>query len=170
VRFRAHQIVWLIKFSSIEPHITLSAKVVACAFEVGHSAVKRAQLRSYDDPPVRGRYHELAADAGQQLVDWITAKAANNVVVNRTELLHECNERFGMSITRGWVDSLLTRHEETLFETKSVPQENPRVEVPRVFLQAGLDRFRDPVHHVCAEFVFNLDEIGISEWEDCCMR
>jgi hypothetical protein len=103
-------------------------------------------------------------------VDWITTKAANNVAVNRTELLHECNERFGKRITKGWVDSLLTRHAEQLFETKSIPQENPRFEVPRVFLQVGLDGFRDHVHQACAQLVFNLDEIGISEWEDHCTR
>jgi hypothetical protein len=103
-------------------------------------------------------------------VDWITAKAANNGAVNRTELLHECNKRFGRSITRGWVDSFLTRHAKQLFETKSVPQENPRLEVPRVFLQAGIDRLRDHIHQACAKLVFNLDEIGISEWEDRCTR
>jgi hypothetical protein len=102
---------------------------VARAFEVGHSAVKGAQLRGYDDPPARGRHHELAADAEQQLVNWISAKAANNVAVNRTELLHERNERFGKSITREWVDFFLTRHAEQHFETKSVPHEDPRLEV-----------------------------------------
>jgi hypothetical protein len=50
-RFRVHQIVRLIEFAFTELHITLSAWAVARAFEVGHSAVKRAQLRGYDDPP-----------------------------------------------------------------------------------------------------------------------
>jgi hypothetical protein len=95
---------------------------------------------------------------------------ANNIAVNRTELLHECNERFGKSITRTWADSFLTRFAEQLFKTKSVPQKNPRLEVPRVFLQARLDGFRGHVHQPCAELVFNLDEIGISEWEDRCTR
>jgi hypothetical protein len=99
-RFWAHQIVRLIEFASTELHIILSARAVARAFEVGHSAVKRAQLRGYDDPPAPGRHYELAADAEQQIVDWITAKAANNVAVNRTDLLHESNDRFGKSITR----------------------------------------------------------------------
>jgi hypothetical protein len=62
-RFRAHHIVRLIEFASTELHITLSARVVARAFEVGHSAVKREQLRGHDDPPAWGRHHELAADA-----------------------------------------------------------------------------------------------------------
>jgi hypothetical protein len=57
-RFRVHQIIRLIEFTSTELHITLSAKALARAFEVGHSAVKRAQLRGYEDPPTRGRHHE----------------------------------------------------------------------------------------------------------------
>jgi nucleoside-triphosphatase THEP1 len=38
--------------------------------------------------------------------------------------------------------------------------------MPRVFLEAVIDGFRDHVHNACAEFVFNIDEIGVSEWED----
>jgi hypothetical protein len=56
------------------------------------------------------------------------------------------------------------------FVKPKVLQENLRLEVPRVFLQAGLEGFRDHVHSACAELVFNLDEIGISEWEDHCTR
>jgi hypothetical protein len=52
------------------------------------------------------------------------------------------------------------------FEIKSIPKENPRLEVPRVFHEAAIDGFRDYVHNVCAEFVLNLDEIGVREWED----
>jgi hypothetical protein len=47
---------------------------------------------------------------------------------------------------------------------------DPRLEVPRVFLQAGLDGFRDHVHQACAELVLSPDEIGISKWEDHCIR
>jgi hypothetical protein len=38
--------------------------------------------------------------------------------------------------------------------------------VPRVFREAAIDGFRDHVHNACAEFVLNLYEIGVSEWED----
>jgi hypothetical protein len=112
MRFRAHQIVRLTEFASTELHATLLTRAVACAFEVAHSAVKRAQLRGYDDPLAQGRHYELTADAEQQLMDRITVKTANNVAVNRTERLYECNERFGKSLTRGWVNSFLTRQGE----------------------------------------------------------
>jgi hypothetical protein len=38
--------------------------------------------------------------------------------------------------------------------------------MPRDFLEAAIEAFLDHVHNACAELVFNLDEIGISEWED----
>jgi hypothetical protein len=169
-RFRAHQIVRLMEFASLKLHTKLSISSVARAFEVSHSAVSRANFRGYQDPPGRGRHHELDPDAEQQMIDWIAKKAANHTAVNRTELLHECIERFGKSITRGWIDSFVTRHSEQLFETKSVPQENPRLEVPRAFLDAAVEGFRAHVHGACAELVFDLDEIGISEWEDRAAR
>jgi hypothetical protein len=133
------------------------------AFEVSHTVVARAELRGYDDPPARGRHRELFADCEQELVEWLANKAANHRAVNRTELLHECTERSGKNIPRGWVDSFVIRHAHELFETKSIPQENPRLEVPRVFLEAAIDGFRDHVHNACAELVLDVDEIGVSE-------
>jgi hypothetical protein len=51
-------------------------------------------------------------------------------------------------------------------QTKSVPRANPRLEVPRVFLEAAVDRFWNHVHNACAKLVFNFDEVESSRWED----
>jgi hypothetical protein len=51
-------------------------------------------------------------------------------------------------------------------QTKSVPRANPRLEMPRIFLEAAVDWFRNHVHNACAKFVFNLDEVGSSRLED----
>jgi hypothetical protein len=124
--------------------------------------VARADLRGYNNSPARGRHRKLSADYEHELVEWLANKAANHRTVNQTDLLHECTERFGKIITRGWVDSFIPRHAPELFETNSIPQENPRLEVPRVFLEAAIDGFRDHVHNVCTELVFNLDKIGVT--------
>jgi hypothetical protein len=42
--------------------------------------------------------------------------------------------------------------------------------VPRAFLEAGIEGFRDHVHDLCAELVFHVNEIGIGEWEDLTKR
>jgi hypothetical protein len=67
---------------------------------------------------------------------------------------------------KGWVGSFLSRHAAEFFETKSFPQENQRLEVPRVFLEAAIEGIRTHVQNACADLVFDLDEIGGSEWED----
>jgi hypothetical protein len=49
VRFRAHQIVRLLEFSSTELSITLLSRSIARAFEINHSKVARAKFRGYED-------------------------------------------------------------------------------------------------------------------------
>jgi hypothetical protein len=51
-------------------------------------------------------------------------------------------------------------------QTKSVPRVNPRFKVLRVFFEATVDRFRNHIYNALAKFIFNLDEVGISKWED----
>jgi hypothetical protein len=76
----------------------------------------------------------------------------------------------GIAITKGSVDSFLSWHADEIFETKSSPQENQRLEVLRAFLEAGIEDIKTHIQNACAELVFNLDEIGMSEWEDCIER
>jgi hypothetical protein len=68
------------------------------------------------------------------------------------------------------VDSFVKRHAGQGFETKSIPQENPRLEVSRVVLEAAIEGFREHVHNACGELGFNIGEIGISERKDRAQR
>jgi hypothetical protein len=160
----------LMEFSSTELHLNLSIWSVARTFNIAHCAVKRALLRGYEDPPWRGRHRELSPEGEHMLMEWIAKKAHDNTVVTRTELLSYCIATFGTAVTRGWVDSFLSRHVAELFETKSSPQENERLEVPRGFLEAVIECIRTHVQNACADLVCNLDEIVISEWEDRVVR
>jgi hypothetical protein len=67
--FRAHQIVRLYEFASTDLHITLSTRTVTRAFNISHSAVTRAKLRGYEDPPARGRHHEFSPDCEAEIVE-----------------------------------------------------------------------------------------------------
>jgi hypothetical protein len=140
--------------------------LIARAFDIKHSAVRRAALRGYEDPSGPGRRRALDPDSERGFIAWITQKAADNTATTKTELLPESVARLGTSITRGWVDSFLTRHADELWETKSLRQENSQLEVPRVLLDPAVEGFQHHVYGSSPELVFNLDEVGISEWED----
>jgi hypothetical protein len=81
--------------------------------------------------------------------------AQNPTTVNRTELLHHCRETFGAAVTEGGVDSLLDSGNAELFETGGRPQENPRLEITRLFLDTMIKCFKWYVPSCWAELVFN---------------
>jgi hypothetical protein len=64
------------------------------------------------------------------------------------------------------MDSFLLLDEDHLSNRKSTPQERTRLEVPRVFLDETISCLRDFVQGMKADLVFNLDEVGMSDWED----
>jgi hypothetical protein len=53
-----------------------------------------------------------------------------------------------------------------LAETETTPQGDTRLEVPLVFLNETICGLREHVQRMKAELIFNLDEVGVSEWAD----
>jgi hypothetical protein len=51
-------------------------------------------------------------------------------------------------------------------EKKSSPQEETRLQVPRVFLEEAIGTMHETIQGRQSELVFNLDDVGISDWED----
>jgi hypothetical protein len=53
-----------------------------------------------------------------------------------------------------------------LIQTTSTPQAEQRLQVARAFLESILRELNEHVQGCVSELVFNLDEVGISDWED----
>jgi hypothetical protein len=69
-------------------------------------------------------------------------------------------------ITRGWVNSFVRRHSDQIFKTKSTPQEQQSLQVPRTFPKKTVQNLKEHVQGCVTELVFNLDKVSISDWED----
>jgi hypothetical protein len=80
--------------------------------------------------------------------------------------MDDCTSQFKIKSTRGWVNSFVLRHSDEVIQTKSGAQEWQRSQVPGVFLETIVQDLHEYVQGCVAELVFNLDELGISEWED----
>jgi hypothetical protein len=164
--FRAHEIFYLQSFASNKLRKELSIKTIARAFEIQPKDVQSALAKGDEIPKVPAEHPALEGDTEKRLLEWITKNAQNQAPLNRTEVLYYCRETLSTAVTEGWVDSSLIRHQTELFETTSRPQENPRLEIPRSFLDTMEECLRQHVQDCCADLVFNLDKVGISEWED----
>jgi hypothetical protein len=119
-----------------------------------------------NDPKVRGRHFAFDDKSEIQILEWIRSQAEKCAPVTRTDLRHHCKVKYSRSISRGSVDSFILCHKADLSGTKSTPQEDARLEVPRAFLEGTVNYLREPVQGMKAELDFNLDEVGMSEWED----
>jgi hypothetical protein len=53
-----------------------------------------------------------------------------------------------------------------LIDEKSTRQEQRRLQFPQIFLDETVCCMQETVNDHPSHFVFNLDEVGISEWED----
>jgi hypothetical protein len=76
----------------------------------------------------------LDAEIEGEIVLWIEENASKSTVVTPRDVLAYVTTHYNLPVTRGWVNSFLLRNSERFCQRKSVPQETPRLEVPRRFL------------------------------------
>jgi hypothetical protein len=69
-------------------------------------------------------------------------------------------------LTRGWLHAFIGRHLDQLQIYHSLPQEDTGMIVPRAHLEEHIRIARSLIAGIFSELVFNLDEVGSSDWED----
>jgi hypothetical protein len=110
---------------------------------------------SLNERKSRGRHLALSVESGANILAWITDKAEKSAAVTRTDIQNYCREICKIEVTRGWVDSFISRHSAELIERKSSPQNEPRLQVRRVFLDQTARSMHDAVQGRLADLAFN---------------
>jgi hypothetical protein len=87
--------------------------------------------------------------------------------MTRKELLQMVRERYDRPLTDGCVNAFIGRHLEALKTCRSLSQEDTQLPVPRVQLEEHIQTMKVHVAGKFSELVFNLDELGSADWEDC---
>jgi hypothetical protein len=138
-QFRCQQIFYVRDIAQREHNIPISINALARTFDCPRSSVQSAFAHGLEPPRERGKHPALHADREQQIFDWIQQKAEQSTPVGKTEIRDCCTTQLKVPITRGWVNSFVRsfvrRRSDQLFKTKSVPQEQQRLQVPRMFLE-----------------------------------
>jgi hypothetical protein len=81
-------------------------------------------------------------------------------------MLNHVEERFNKTLTYTWMKRFLDRHKSEVSGVPVAPQEKARLEAPRCYLEEYLTLVKKIVPIVSTELLFNLDETGLSEWEN----
>jgi hypothetical protein len=117
-------------------------------------------------PKQLGRQNAFPEDSETDTLAWIQHETEKSQPSTRTNILHDCSGEFGKAVIREWVDSFLIRHKDEMAETISRLQADGRLQVPQEFVLGTINGIEEAVHGCTRDLVFNLDEVGVSEWED----
>jgi hypothetical protein len=90
--------------------------------------------------------------------------------VTQREILSFVEEHFQKTVTYGWLESFLERWEGIVIRMTVVPQEQLSLRIPREYVNDYISLIKEYVPIVPAELIFNLDETGLSDWEQRKMK
>jgi hypothetical protein len=150
----------------MECRTEISIGFLMCAFNCSPSAFHCALAHGFSPPKSRGRHLGVDPDSDANIFPWIKKQTDTNAAVTRNDIKNYCDEVGRLQVSRGWVHSFILPHDAELTEKKSSPQEEPRLQVPRIFLEETIGSMHETLQRCPADFVFNLDEVGISDWKD----
>jgi hypothetical protein len=74
--------------------------------------------------------------------------------------------RFSKILTYGWLRTFLDQHTSHVTRTIVHPQEQVRLQVPRCWLDSYIQLIKNYVPKIPAGLIFNIDESGLSDWEE----
>jgi hypothetical protein len=149
--YRSHQIYFVNEFTQRNDGHFLSLRQLSRVFECDAARVNAALKNGLDDPQSRGRHSALDDASEIEILEWIQKQAEKFNPITRTDLLYYFQANYSCSISRGWVNSFILRYREDLREVKSTPQEHPRLEAAREFLDETTRCLRDNINGMKVE-------------------
>jgi hypothetical protein len=143
--FRCHQIAYVKDIAQSRDNIPVTINALTRAFDCPRSRVQVALAHGLDEPGQRGKHAALDSHREQKILDWIQQNAEQDTPITKTEIMDHCTAEFKIKFTRGWVNSFVLRHSDDVIQTKSAPQEDQRLQVPRAFLERTVKDLHDHV-------------------------
>jgi hypothetical protein len=170
IRDRNSQLLFLAKYARDECFISINDRKLSEVYEIseGHIRRLRCVARKKEEMPDRpvGRPCKLTDEQERDVVERILAAANDQKFLTKREVLDEIENRYGKVLTYGWLHHFLARHEDKIGCATVHPQEDPRLQIPRTFLEQYLTLVGEHVVGVNSRLVFNIDETGCSDWEE----
>jgi hypothetical protein len=86
--------------------------------------------------------------------------------MTKSQLLGRVSKLFNRRLTFGWVDGFLARQAHAITSSTISPQEDPRMEVPRDFLDEYITLIKTRVVNMDPGLFYRVHETGCSDWEE----
>ena len=164
--YRNHQLHFFKNFYFDNYKKYCSSNQLAFLFEMNPRTVRKNLASEPQDPKDPGRHHALSDEIEMEIIQEIENRFKEGNPITQAQILEYVKNRYNICLTFGWVNCFLCRHKEKLQKCRSYPQEDLRMMIPRQYLEKHIQNLKDFVQGICSELLFNLDEVGLSDYED----
>lgn len=163
---RNEQIVFAKYFIQENCFISAPPKTLAVIFNITPSIVSKVLSKAKTNQKEIGRPLKINPDHEKIVVEEILAKRETYDFMSIGQIIDFIEVTFQKTVTKGWVNSFIFRHKNELAKTVIEPIDDSRLKVPRKFLQDFLDLIENIISITPAELIYNIDETGLSDWEE----
>jgi hypothetical protein len=129
----AYQILIIVASARAELGIDITIESRVCALNWSCHAVQSTLANGFDQPKSRLRHRALRPESEVNILTSTRKQAEKSVPLTRTDSKHYFREVCKFEVSPGWIHLLILRHSAEFAEKKKSPQEEPRLQVPRVF-------------------------------------
>jgi hypothetical protein len=163
---RNQQVAVFHDFTETECGKTLAANVPGPAFGLEASHVRKIRSNAAKKPKRAHRPSAFNEDETAAIGAFTNNGYRTNNCVTQRGVLRFIEPNIGKCLTYRWMASFLKSHDDQMSRTIVRPQRNMRLKVPRECLEGYIDLIKEYVPLVPTDLIFNIDESGLSEWDE----
>ena len=163
---RNEQIVYIHQFIRKSWMGTSNAKFLSTVFSLKESNIRKILYKSRKNPKDIGRPLKLSNEQEEVILNYIETRTKEGNFITISQMLKFVESEFHIVLSYDWANTFLDRHSDKICKSTVFPQEEPRLQVPRSYLEQYIELLKQIVPLVPAELIFNMDECGNSDWED----
>lgn len=163
---RNAQLLFVRDFCRTNCGITANNAFLSVAFGLSPGNVAKILCKARKAPQAPGRPLSLTEDQEAAVIAYIHETSRTRNFVTRAAILRFIEENMGKTLTHGWIHTFLSRHAGEVILRVARPQENPRLQTPRLYLNQYISLLQRVIELSPAELIFNIDESGLSDWEE----
>ena len=163
---RNEQLLFLREFLPKNCFILANTKLLAKIFNITEGNIRKILCNANKKKKPNGRPLKLSDEEEIHLLQVIISKKDSDEYMTLSQILRYAEETFKISLTRGWLNSFFTRHKNKIIKTIIYPQEDAKLKVPQRYLKENLDLVQNVIGITPAELIYNIDETGLSDWEE----
>jgi hypothetical protein len=161
------RLLFLYDFSRNNCSVIANNMCLSLPFVISPDTVAKSPCQTRKRPRAPGGPLTLAEDEETVIVLYIRQKTRPRNFVTWGPVLRFVEESVRMIAADSWLRSFLSRHADEVHLRVAKPQENPRLQPPRVYLDSCVALVGQVVLVSSTELVFNVDKSDLSDWEEC---